>query len=111
MTSTLIASPAHPVTHFARRPRRQQTDAADRWLWVSRCRGWRVSLSRCRFGPRTGPQAIHDIWRVERFDPPNQCCPWGCWTILSQHRKKSAAFAAAEKLLRTGGSPQTAKGQ
>ena len=37
---------------FPKCPRRDQTIAADRKLWTSRCRQYRVVLSRCRYGPR-----------------------------------------------------------
>ena len=37
---------------FPKRPRRDQTIAADRKLWTSRCRQYRVAFSRCRYGPR-----------------------------------------------------------
>ena len=37
---------------FVKRPRRDQTIAADRKLWTSRCRQYRVAFSRCHYGPR-----------------------------------------------------------
>ena len=37
---------------FVKRPRRDQTIVADRKLWTSRCRQYRVAFSRCRYGPR-----------------------------------------------------------
>ena len=43
---------ANPMLTFVKRPRRDQTIAADRKLWTSRCRQYRVAFSRCRYGPR-----------------------------------------------------------
>ncbi len=37
---------------FPKRPRRDQTIAADRKLWTSKCRRYRVTFSRCCYGPR-----------------------------------------------------------
>ena len=38
-----------PMLNSAKRPRRDQTIAADRKLWTSKCRQYRVVLSRCRY--------------------------------------------------------------
>ena len=37
---------------FPKRPRKDQTKASDRKLWTSKCRRYRVTFSRCRYGPR-----------------------------------------------------------
>ena len=40
------------LTFVKRHPARPLTIAADRKLWTSRCRQYRVAFSRCRYGPR-----------------------------------------------------------
>ena len=37
-----------PMLTFPKRPRRDQTIAADQKLWTSKCRQYRVAFSRCR---------------------------------------------------------------
>ena len=46
---------------FVKRPRRDQTIAADRKLWTSRYRQYRVAFSRCRYGPRD-ERGLSDVW-------------------------------------------------
>ena len=52
---------ANPMLTFVKRPRRDQTIAADRKLWTSRCRRYRVAFSRCRYGPRD-ERGLSDVW-------------------------------------------------
>ena len=52
---------------FVKRPRRDQTIAADRKLWTSKCRQYRVAFSRCRYGPRD-ERGLSDVWRTQYFD-------------------------------------------
>jgi len=74
---------------FARRAWRDQTLTADRKIWVSRCGRYRVVFSRCRYGPRTGRQAIADRYYAQVIDPNT-----GHWGIISQHRVEARAFDA-----------------
>ncbi len=53
---------------FVKRPRRDQTNAADRKLWTSRCRQYRVAFSRCRYGPRD-ERGLSDVCYAQHFDP------------------------------------------
>jgi hypothetical protein len=91
-----------PPSPFPARARVQITDVAVRRIWGVRLRGGlalRVTQSRYFCGQARGGYA--DRWRVEVWQPPDQHCLWGCWRIVSTHRLRTAAFAAAEKELRT----------
>jgi len=99
----MTRSPAHPISRYlARRARREETDVAERWIWFSQSRRVRVTCSRYLLGCGTRGE-LADKWRVEQFDPPDQKRPWGCWSVASEHRLGSAAFAAAERLIKAEG--------
>ena len=100
MRSNVIAS--EPFAQFPSPPSRQVTETSERWIWLSRCRRFRVVQSRCRYGPSKGPQAMPLSWRVERFEPADQLRPWGGWRILSSHSLPLDAFQAAEALIKAG---------
>jgi len=79
------------MIEFVKRPRRQTTLVSHRRIWLSLCGLYRVVESRCRYGPRKGPQAIPIVWYAER---KNQ---WG-WEIISHHRKRGPAEKACQLL-------------
>ena len=87
---------------FPVRPRREQGEAANYWIWTSRCGRFRVVRSVCRYGPRRGPKAIPQLWRVERLEliADREGRGQRFWRILSLHYQRAAAFRAAEKVVR-----------
>ncbi|MGA7700790.1 MAG: hypothetical protein WCB27_14370 [Thermoguttaceae bacterium] len=70
---------------FPKRPRRDQTIAADQKLWTSKCRQYRVAFSRCRYGPHD-ERGIPDVCYAQHFDQE-----FGVWDVLSRHRSRNAA--------------------
>ncbi|HVA50161.1 MAG TPA: hypothetical protein VNH11_27595 [Pirellulales bacterium] len=73
---------------WSRRPRRETTIVADRWIWRDRGGRYRVVRSRSRFGIRP------DTWyALHLADLGGR----RCWSILSRHRRRGAAFAACDR--------------
>ena len=70
---------------FPKRPRIELTMTARRRIWRSKCGRFRVIESISLYGLPT-------VWYVMKIDL------YDSWSIASRHRKKSAAFKAAEKL-------------
>jgi hypothetical protein len=77
-----------------RRVRHEERLAGRRSIWQSHCNRVRVVRSICIYGD------LPEVWRLMQWQPPAGNSPIGCWTIVSRHRTKQAAFTAAEKLLR-----------
>src|SRR5208283_5984242 len=88
---------------FPKRPRRDQTIAADRKLWTSKCRQYRVAFSRCRYGPRD-ERGLPDVCYAQHFDKE-----FGVWDVLSRHRIRNAAERACQAHARTANSRRTRK--
>ena len=90
---------------FPKRPRRDQTIAADRKLWTSKCRRYRVTFSRCRYGPRD-ERGIPDVCYAQYFDQE-----FGVWDVLSRHRSRRAAERACQRHARKAAIPPKRKKQ
>ena len=88
---------------FPKRPRRDQTIAADRKLWTSKCRQYRVAFSRCRYGPHD-ERGIPDVCYAQHFDQE-----FGVWDVLSRHRSRNAAAKACQRHARIANSPKRRK--
>jgi hypothetical protein len=85
---------------FPKRPRQDQTIAADRKLWTSKCRQYRVALSRCRYGPHD-ERGIPDVCYAQHFDQE-----FGVWDVLSKHRNRNAAERACQRHARMANCPK-----
>ena len=85
---------------FPKRPRRDQTIAADRKLWTSKCRQYRVAFSRCRYGPHD-ERGIPDVCYAQHFDKE-----FGVWDVLSRHRSRNAAAKACQRHARIADCPK-----
>ena len=88
---------------FPKRPRRDQTIAADRKLWTSKCRQYRVAFSRCRYGPHD-ERGIPDVCYAQHFDQE-----LGVWDVLSRHRSRNAAARACQRHARMANCPKRRK--
>ena len=77
---------------FVKRPRRDQTIAADRKLWTSQCRQYRVAFSRCRYGPRD-ERGLSDVWRSPILRPG----VWnmGCAVETSKPKRRRKSLSTA----------------
>lgn len=82
-----------PSDHFPRLPKRDRGLYGDRWIWLSRCRRFRVVN-----GVLPSPRLAASTWWVEKLIQPNQRQPWGSWAVVSRHGLGSEAFRAAEEL-------------
>jgi len=77
------------MIEFRKRPRIELTDAARRRIWLSAGGLYRVVESRCRYGPRKGPQAIPVVFYAQ------VASRWG-WEVISRHRGRGPAEAACQ---------------
>jgi hypothetical protein len=68
------------------RPRIDESDLARRRIWQSRCGDFRVEHAISHYG-------LPDVWRVHKRRQDSS----GWWDLVSTHRKKRAAFRAAEQ--------------
>ena len=82
------------------RPVRDVTSLFRRRTWRSRCGRYRLEE---RVGLLASDHGVR--WYLLRFEP----CPLGSWWIVSKHRRRSAAFAAAERDARKVRVPQARK--
>ena len=78
------------MLQFAKRPKRDETDVADRSIWLSKCKQYRIVRSVYLFGK------IPDTWYAAHYDAAT-----GVWDTISRHRRKSAALKACEKHARS----------
>jgi len=80
------------MLQFAKHPTRDETLVSRRRIWRSKCRWYRVAHYRCRYGPRSGPQAMPEVYYAQKFD-----AAVGVWDILKRCRTKTAAIKVCEK--------------
>ena len=78
------------MLEFATRCRKDATATSSRRIWVSSCGRFRVVHSHCLFGPRTGRQAVPDVFHAEVRDD------FG-WSIISKHRERDRAVGACRR--------------
>lgn len=78
-----------PITlRWPRRPRRVETPCSFVRVWESRCRGFRVICRESKF--HKGPEG----WAVLRWRTVEGNA---AWDLVSYHRRRKAAFRAAER--------------
>ena len=80
------------MLQFTKHPTRDETLVSQRRIWRSKCRRYRVAHHRCKYGPRSGPHAMPQIYYAQKFDPAA-----GIWDILKRCRTKNAALKVCEK--------------
>ena len=78
------------MIRFRTRPRIDETIAARRRIWESRCGRFRVVHSHCKFGPARGRQAIVDRYYAMQLTDRG-------WDTLSIHRLRGPAFTACQR--------------
>jgi len=81
------------MLQFPTRCQSDTTATSSRRIWLSRCGRFRVLHSRCLFGPRTGDDAIRDVFRAEVLDQ------FG-WDVISRHRTHARAIKACRRFAR-----------
>lgn len=84
------------------RPVRDVTSLFRRRTWRSRCGRYKLE----EHVPLLASDRLVR-WYVLRFEP----CPLNNWWIVSKHRRRSAAFAAAERDARKVRAPQAIEGR